>query len=45
MAYFISRHIVEKYYLLEYRGVHDGHGLRADTCVWVDLLQDLEDVE
>ena len=27
------------------KGVHDGHGLGADTSVGVDLLQDLVDVD
>jgi len=26
------------------KGVHDGHGLVGDSGVWVDLLEDLEDV-
>ena len=27
------------------KGVHDAHGLRGDTSVWVDLFQDLVDVD
>jgi len=27
------------------KGVHDAHGLARDTSVWVDLLQDLVDVD
>ncbi len=27
------------------KGVHDAHGLAWDTSVWVDLLQDLVDVD
>jgi hypothetical protein len=26
-------------------GVHDAHGLAGDSSVWVDLLQDLENVD
>jgi len=26
-------------------GVHDAHGLARDSSVWVDLLQDLVDVD
>jgi len=26
-------------------GVHDAHGLAGDASVWVDLLQDLVDVD
>lgn len=28
-----------------HEGVHDGHGLARNTSVWVDLLQDLVDVD